>query len=354
MAWYDAAWSYRHKITIDNTKVSATLTDFPVYVDLDDMPDAFFASVKSDGSDIRITQSNGTTEQAREVVVIDTSGKTGEIHFKGSSISSSTDTDFYIYYGNSGASEPAEDATYGRENTWDVNFKAVYHLQEIPEGTPPHMLDSTAGDNDGTAVTMVSGDSVPSQIEKGLDMDGTDYVDCNGNVTDPTNITLESWINVNAITAEYGLMGKRGSPTGNVGWYFGFKGSVAGDPLQFSNFGDWDQLSDASGIVADTWYHVAVTYNLVNIIFYIDGAELSSHARTTAIDVSSNNLFLGALNQLGTAIVKFNGTLDEMRISDTARSADWISAQYNNQDSPSTFYSVGAQESAFTPQIIIF
>ena len=33
-AWYDSNWQYRKKLTIDYTKVGATLTNFPVLVSL--------------------------------------------------------------------------------------------------------------------------------------------------------------------------------------------------------------------------------------------------------------------------------------------------------------------------------
>ena len=39
----------------------------------------------------------------------------------------------------------------------------------------------------------------------------------------------------------------------------------------------------------------------------------------------------------------FNGSLDEVRISNTVRSADWIATEYNNQSSPSAFYTIGLQ-----------
>src|SRR6202034_4279174 len=42
----------------------------------------------------------------------------------------------------------------------------------------------------------------------------------------------------------------------------------------------------------------------------------------------------------------FTGTLDEVRISSSARSGDWITAEYNNESSPSTFYSVWEAASA--------
>ena len=34
-----------------------------------------------------------------------------------------------------------------------------------------------------------------------------------------------------------------------------------------------------------------------------------------------------------------NGSLDEVRVSNNVRSADWIRTEFNNQSSPSTFYS---------------
>ena len=46
-----------------------------------------------------------------------------------------------------------------------------------------------------------------------------------------------------------------------------------------------------------------------------------------------------------------NGVVDEFEVSGSARSADWILAAYNNQNSPSTFYVVGAEtgQGAMTP-----
>ena len=40
----------------------------------------------------------------------------------------------------------------------------------------------------------------------------------------------------------------------------------------------------------------------------------------------------------------FDGVIDEARVSNIARSADWISTEYNNQNNPGTFYSVGDEE----------
>jgi hypothetical protein len=41
----------------------------------------------------------------------------------------------------------------------------------------------------------------------------------------------------------------------------------------------------------------------------------------------------------------FKGGIDEVRISSTPRSAGWIATEYSNQNSPSTFLTIGVQES---------
>jgi len=50
-------------------------------------------------------------------------------------------------------------------------------------------------------------------------------------------------------------------------------------------------------------------------------------------------------NGYGT-IFRFNGLLDELRVSNTARSANWIATEYNNQSNPAAFFSVGAIQTA--------
>ena len=40
----------------------------------------------------------------------------------------------------------------------------------------------------------------------------------------------------------------------------------------------------------------------------------------------------------------FNGTIDEVRTSSAARSADWIATAYSNQNAPASFYTVGDEQ----------
>ena len=175
MNWYNTSWEYRAKLTINSSEVDSTIANFPVYVNLADMPAGFWDNVKSDGGDIRVTQSDGTTECPVEIVAIDTGAETGELHFKANSLSSSADTDFYIYYGNASASLPAVTATYGRNAVWS-DYLAVFHLQETANNDAGGYIDSTGNGYDGTGASM-SINSNGYLAGKGAETDGTsDYI----------------------------------------------------------------------------------------------------------------------------------------------------------------------------------
>lgn len=116
---------YRIKITVDYTKVPANQTGFPVYVNLSAFPREFFDRAKSDGGDLRAFASDGTTELPIEVVGYNPVTLTGEVFFKGD-LSSTVNTDFYIYFGNKNATAYARTDTYGSNNVW-TGCHGVYH-----------------------------------------------------------------------------------------------------------------------------------------------------------------------------------------------------------------------------------
>ncbi|GAI93148.1 unnamed protein product, partial [marine sediment metagenome] len=72
-----AGWDYREKITQDHTKVPNTdQADFSVLITEANIKDHFWGHVKADGSDVAVTSSDGETKLKRELVSIDTVGKT--------------------------------------------------------------------------------------------------------------------------------------------------------------------------------------------------------------------------------------------------------------------------------------
>jgi hypothetical protein len=331
MAWYNASWTKRKKITIQSSKVPTTASDFSVYVKLDDLGTDFWAGVKNGGGDIRITKADGTTELAREVVSCDTGTSKGELYFKADSISSSANTDFYIYYGNSGASDYAVSGTYGARAVWSGHV-GVWHLKE----TSGSAVNSASASYSGTFNGGLP-DSVAGKIGNAQDCDGDgDYVNI-GNVGITENWTMNFWaksheIGENPVYFPVGLTTSADNGIGMGGYYVPVDNKIY-------VFDGTNLLKGTTDVSEDVWYFITVVKNGSTYYLYVNG---SLEASGTLNDIDISDLRLG--RRSGTDAWYFNGVIDEARVADTTRTTNWITTEYNNQNSPSTFYSVGGQE----------
>jgi RHS repeat-associated protein len=86
---------------------------------------------------------------------------------------------------------------------------------------------------------------------------------------------------------------------------------------------------------------VAVTGDGTTVAaIYLDGSPVTLTNHNGAI----NNTTVAGLNigRRNNDARYFNGVLDELRLSNAQRSADWIKTGYNNQSSPATFFSIAS------------
>ena len=84
-------------------------------------------------------------------------------------------------------------------------------------------------------------------------------------------------------------------------------------------------------------------------ILYVDGVSKVTNSLTSSIyyfGLGTNTLI--GKHADGNTNYDFDGTIDEVRVSNSIRSAGWVLTEYNNQNSPSTFYSVSS-ESGLAP-----
>ncbi len=99
----------------------------------------------------------------------------------------------------------------------------------------------------------------------------------------------------------------------------------------------------ASGVTPNAWAYLVATWDGANIRLYVNGVQ---KAITTNV---SPTTYAGTVNDWGyntdggTPSTWFNGRLDEGRVLATPLSAAWIASEYNNQNSPGGFYSVGGE-----------
>ncbi|RLB84907.1 MAG: hypothetical protein DRH15_04180, partial [Deltaproteobacteria bacterium] len=333
-------YSFRKKITIDHTKVGSDLTDFPVLVKLDST-NFDFSKANSDGFDIRFTLSDGTTLLKYERERHDSVNQKAEYWVKIPSVSSTVDTEFYIYY-RTADTEDGADPT----NVWDSNYKARYDMKDL---TASSIEDSTANNNDGTKKGANEPNQVDGKIGKAQDFDGiNDWVDSNEDAQfQLANGTVLAWIYL------------RGYPSAGVsgivvkdqfGWHDDFIFSIGID-----NVADTKKLSATIQREADTtryqandtadfplneWTMVAITWGSAGMKLYRNADNVGNNAYTGGIVSNGQNLTIGEDKQISDDF--FDGLIDEVRISSIVRSADWIKASYHSGNN--SLLSVGTEE----------
>ena len=340
MGWYNSAWQYRKQLTIDHTKVGAFHTNFPVLIDLSTLGNDFFSNVKSDGSDIVITSSDGVTKLSRELVAIDTVGKTGELWVNVPSLSNSADTSLYIYFGNSSGAETNATAT------WNSNYVGILHMQQNPGGTAPQMLDSTANGNSFTSNgAMGAGNLVAGEIGKNLNFvrSSSQYLSLSSVLgLTGTNATVSAWVNI-PTASEYGEFVGVGNSNGykfgvgNSTFSLGETGGTAGNHLIILNEGS---------IWLDTGINIGTGRHLIHIFINSSGYPQAAIDGVSVYTNSTNAVTAPTVkSQIGGDPVNsgryWNNQIDEVHFAAANLDVPWALTEFNNQSSPSTFYSVG-------------
>jgi hypothetical protein len=97
--WLGGGWIQRRAFTVSNTSNSNAQTNYAVRLDLNS--DNFnFSLTKSDGSDIRVTDSTGTNIISHYIQSYSSGSSTGTIWVNVPSIPASSTATVYLYYGN--------------------------------------------------------------------------------------------------------------------------------------------------------------------------------------------------------------------------------------------------------------
>ncbi|MHA2298335.1 MAG: DUF2341 domain-containing protein, partial [Candidatus Hodarchaeales archaeon] len=345
--WVDTRWKYRKNISIDSTKVTADLTDFPVLIDLidSDLKD----NVQASGGDIFFTDITGN-KLDHEIELYNRHYSSTQAHLiawiKIPSLSGSSNTVISMYYGN-----PVTSNQENPSNVWGSNYVGIWHLGENPASTVPQMKDSTSNNNDGTtAGTMTDNDQVTARINGGLDLDGNnDFInfgnDASLNLGDGDKGTVEVWIKADSWTDDYQSIISKGTSSG---WYAGsYHISYWGNTIYFvltSSSSENFVYSTAPSTGA--WHHLVMTWNGTGggkLEAFVDGTSVDSDFQTVkASNYPDADLWIGKSGEPEF----YDGIIDEIRLSNTARSASWITTEYNNQDNPGSFYSVGSKETS--------
>ncbi|KKL65051.1 hypothetical protein LCGC14_2158860 [marine sediment metagenome] len=224
---------------------------------------------------------------------------------------------------------------------WDSNYKAVWHLKESGNGTVGEYKDSTANNNHGQGgggtSTMAPAQTASGKMGNAQSFDGADdYI----SIPDHASLgldsyTVEGWIN--------GTTGTPTGPNGAIAYKLGPDYGITFEPDDMWVYTDngaagWNWNTNINLTVG--WHYVAVTFNGTTRRAYIDGSLQASSDAVGTISNSNMEVNIGKNTWTGST----DGYIDEVLISSTDRSADWVQTTYNNQLNASGSINVGGEE----------
>ncbi len=333
----NSSWLARRKITFDNSTLSGSLTSFPVLVSVTSSQ-IDYAKTQNRGQDIRFVDADGTTALSYEIEKWDESG-TSLIWVKVPTLSNNATDYIYMYYNNTTAAD-----NQAATSVWDTNHKGVWHLST---DTSLSTTDSTTNGNGGV---NTSASSTTGKVDGGASLNGTTSkiiapATSSLNIGSGSGITMSTWVNPNAVAGfspilEYGNSGNYGVHL----WNYPSSGKLYLNVKQ-TNGTDHTATTSGTPLTASTWQHVTVTYNSSTgaVAVYhngtsqsLDSSNLGAFTPQTSYDFNIGH----RPNSGGPAY--FAGAMDEVRVSDVVRSADWVKADYNSTNN--TMNSFGTEE----------
>jgi hypothetical protein len=338
--WFSSEWDYKVKVEINPNKVASTtaITSFPVYVDLAGMPASFWTNASNTGADIRVVESDDTTETAFEVVTFATTTKRGELHFMADSLGTTSTSTFYIYYGNATATAYASTDTYGRNAVWS-SYEAVWHLKDTDESSDGNLDFSQLGTVLFTTDGKIEKSAGPFGSGKGLTQTSQPTIGTGG-------FTMSGWFFASSLAGGvnkvlYSYNSDENTPlingTQKLAWYHNNQGT-----------GGAFRITGGTTLAINTKYYYTLVGNggadgSRNVKLYLNAVQEGS-TYTGNYNLDEVSVKYGIHNAGGSTEPFTNGYLDETRFAKTERSTSWITTEYNNQSATSTFFYNGPEE----------
>ena len=335
--WWNTSWQYRRQIAIDNLG-RGQLSDFPILVALSSA-NIDYAQTQNAGQDLRFVDANGTL-LAHEIESWNESG-TSYVWVRVPVVDANSNSDYItMYYGN-GAAPDGQNA----DAVWNTTYAGVWHLNQAGSGAANEFRDSSGTGNHGQGGGGSAAET-PTQaagrIGSGQNFDGADdfiAVSDAASLRLTSSMTLEGWVRMDSFGSAdvVNALLRKGEDNPN-----NYQLSI-GEQTPFFTLDD----DENTGVVAPStvnagqWYQLTATFDGSTRELYINGVLVGSDAYSGPIGTDLRDLYIGG--RPGTDLS--DGIIDEVRISNTARSADWIAAQYANVTNAG-YLSFGAQQSA--------
>ncbi len=334
LAWWNGDWAFRKEITFDLTPAGADIkgaaSDVPILIRLSLGNFQYFADAKPDGSDLRFIASDDKTPLKYHIERFDSQTQIALVWVRLPLLTGGANTDkIYLYYGNKSATS-ADDAP----GTYDANQALVYHFGAAKNAPQ----DSTAYKSEPSSF---GADLNPaSLIGSGAKFGGSQAISVATNtaihLAAGKGFTVSAWVRfdgteTNACIAQLADQGKEVT--------LGINGTQAF--ARYNGGGAPVTVTQTGQLTNGEWHHLALTVGGGHLSLLVDGAD-AGQADAQVQDV-------GGVLTIGGSAAKasyYTGDLDELEVSNVARSSDWLKVAARSQGmvAPLVIYGGDAQK----------
>lgn len=349
--WYNTSYASCRVATITNP-VNNALNEFPFLLKLNASRD--FSTAQPAGDDILIVNGSSCTDSLIKLPhEIEYFNNTATDEFSyiwlKVNLTALNSRTVLIYY-NSPSADNQSDPT----NVWDSDYEVVYHLTNFDDSTS----NNNDADNEGTSLIL-------SQVAYGREFDvaETDFINTNnlGIYKSNSIITISYWGKLSDSIFGQRVYTETDQGDGDAFYSFGNAHDTAEEKLTITILNDLGNVVENGNYGTldafdNSYHHIVIVDNNGDYQYYVDGAKgySNSYVRGTTTSIDYSNL--GRYNYNGADSGYIDGILDEVRVSSSARSADWINATYFISNTPLTYLSLGTSQSQSTsnsPSVVL-
>ncbi len=329
MAWWNENWKYRKTINFDTsengTYLKQDLKNITLLVRLHS-GNFDFSRAKEDGGDLRFVGSSDKTLLSYRIAYYSAIDDMAYFWVKVPMLMANTDKNVaYLYYGNDEANAAALPPT----GIFDSATVIALSLDKY-EGLP---VDSTMYGNTVKDANAALG--TPAVVGAGASLFGKEWI-----IVKPSaSLDFSKGLSFAAWFRTSDLNGKSQLATVNEG-----QQSLSID-LENGSFvvtldGEKVDARSATPILVNEWHYLAVTAGQEKAAVYLDGSQLVTTAFKGKLPGAQTMVRIGA----GPGGKRgFTGDLDEIRLANVARQADWIKAAYSDQGPQAKLVQIGTE-----------
>lgn len=349
-----SGFKYRKEVTLNTSATGANITaavpGFPVPVTL--TADNFdFAQAKADGADIRFTKPDGSPLPF-EIESWDAAGKAAAIWVRADVQANSASQALVMHWGNPDAAAAGDSKAVFPTS----DFIGVWHLGETANNDAGGFKDATANAAHGKGSAYTAAQTVPGRFGKGLKNSNALK---NSILIDETksalfnpepSFTIFVWTHIVSFPTggAYHTMISKGDGTFSMQR---LGGGRTFEPCCWQGSYHMCAVGRVQG-QTNTWYRFAASFTRGSgIKFWINNAVDAEARDGSTMEKSPRPLVIANQTQ-GDTQRWWDGILDEVRVTNGARSEAWIKLDYESTKEAQKFTTLGVTSTGFVKRTL--